>query len=117
VTDVVTELVFRWLTGPDRLGTVARTFVWRFGRGGGQTLRRTLVDADSGELIDDVWLDEDGRVRVMVGAEGAPAPAMSDAPDRGDPIGVELVVATSAGADHCMVEHGRDDRLLPRQRE
>jgi hypothetical protein len=37
----------------------------------------------------------------------------SDAPDRGEAGRVELVEAAPAGSDDDVIEHGRDDRMLP----
>jgi len=43
--------------------------------------------------------------------------ADSDAPDRRETAGIEAVETPAPGADHEVVEHGGDDRVLAVQRE
>ncbi len=61
--EVRDELVYRFVPSADRLTAEAVELVWRIVSVGGVEVRRTLADALSGELFDDVWLDENGRVR------------------------------------------------------
>ena len=109
---VSSEVVFRRLIAPDGLTTVERTFIWRIERNDGRDTRYTLVDADTGEILDDVWLDERGQVQ----AYEAPR-QLSDTPDRNNAVGFEAVVATATRADHRVVENCRDDRALTGQRQ
>jgi len=64
VTRVSSEVVFRRVRGTDGITTIERTFVWRFEESDGQVVRRTLIDPGTGEVLDDAWLDEHGRVQV-----------------------------------------------------
>jgi hypothetical protein len=115
VTRVSSEVVFRRLRGPDGLTTVERTFIWRIERNDERDTRYVLLDADTGEILDDVWLDERGRVRSW-SVETRPLPR-SDAPDRGDSVRIKAVVTSTAGANHGVIEHRGDDRALAGQRQ
>lgn len=113
--DVTYDLVPRRIAGRD--GTSReRCFLWRFEHRDGHLVRRTVIDYETGEIIDDAWHDNEGRVRTYSAPKDVPA-RRSDSPYRLDARGVEAVVASSSGADDGMVEHRRDDRPLPRQRE
>ena len=74
----------------------------------GHLVRRTVIDYETGEIIDDAWHDNEGRVRTYSAPKDVPA-RRSDSPYRLDARGVEAVVASSSGADDGMVEHRRDD--------
>lgn len=105
-------IVVRRLLNSDRLTTTKFSFVWRIARTpDGRPLRRTVIIGETGEVIDDVWVNDDGTVRAWTRSKPL------QAPDRGEAVGVEPVEASSTGADHDMIEHGGDDRLLLRQRE
>ena len=93
-----------------------RELLWRIEEtDAGHQIRRTLIEVDTGVVVDDVWLDEDGRVR----SHEAPTPkprrgSRLDAPNRGEAAGVELVGSgPGGGCDRDVVEDGGDDRVLP----
>jgi hypothetical protein len=113
VIEVSSEVVFARLVARDGLHTIERTFIWKTEVEGEIVVRRTLIDADGGEVLDEVWLDEEGRVRSWscVRAE------RSNTPDGSDSRGIESVVAAASGADHGVIEDGGDDRTLASQRK
>ena len=51
--------------------------------------------------------------QVVGRRSGAHQRTAPGAPDRREPVGVEPVVASSAGVDDDVIEDGRDDRVLP----
>lgn len=84
---------------------------WLIEECGGWQVRRTLIALESGEILDDVWLDQHGRVRSY-----ATQPRKgSGAPDRPKPVRVEAVVTTPSRPDDKMVEHRGHDRVLAGQ--
>jgi hypothetical protein len=90
-----------------------RKLAWRIETLEGRECRRTLVDRETGEILDDVSLGEDGRIESY----SAPAVPCSDAPNGREAGRVKLVVATPAGSNDGVIEDGGDDRVLPRQRQ
>lgn len=108
MTEVRIEVVYRPVANPDRLTTSLRELIWRTVTEEGRRVRRTLIDGESGEILDDVWLCEDGRVRSYETSRRRDL----DAPNRGEPAGVEAVVAAPGGADHEVIENSGDDRVL-----
>jgi hypothetical protein len=113
VIEVSSEVVFARLVARDGLQTIERTFIWKTEVEGEVVVRRTLIDADGGEVLDEVWLDEEGRVRSW----SCVPTERSDTPDGSDSRGIESIVASSARADHGVIEDGGDDRVLASQRE
>ena len=115
VIEVEAEVVYRRLLSPDRLSTIERRFLWRTVRADGYPTRRTLIDLDTGEILDDVWLDDGGCVRSysapLVNRESDDSPHGSDAPR------FEAVVTPPTGADHGVVEDSRNDRALTSERQ
>ncbi len=57
------EVVYRRIWNRGGLGTQEARLLWRTVLANEVPVRRTLINADTGEIIDDVWLDGDGRVR------------------------------------------------------
>src|SRR5687767_14054847 len=52
-----------------------RNLVWRIGEHAEQQVRRMLIDGESGETLDDLWLDYAGRLRSYMAPQHAPEPA------------------------------------------
>ena len=106
---VVERITRRIVLGDGRW--IVRELAWHIEQqDDGRVLRRTLIDRTTGEILDAVWVDDDGRVRPY----SAP-PRRLDAPDGVDSVGVETVVSATAGADDDVIEDGGDDRPLPGQ--
>ncbi len=106
--EVRIETVYSRVPARDRLTTLERVLIWRTITVEGVTVRRTLIEAATGEVLDDAWLDESGRVCSY----SVPRSARLDPPDGRYPAWVEAVVPAASRADDRVVEHGRDDRAL-----
>lgn len=91
--------------------SVEREFWWWVEPEEGPKVRRCVFDAHTGEILDDVWIDDEGRVRSY----SAPGRRQSDAPDGSESSLVEAVEPTTTGTDDDMVENGGDDGSLSRQ--
>jgi hypothetical protein len=89
--------------------SVEREYVWVVELDVVLPVRRMVIDAMTGEIFDEVWTDEAGRVQSYSTRRSRE----SNAPDRGQPGLVETVVPTSPRADDQMVEDGGDDGSLP----
>jgi hypothetical protein len=89
-------VVYRRILDRKALTTREVELVWRTVLLDGLPVQRTLLDAQTGVILDD----------VIVG--------QSDTPHRLDPRRLEAVVATPTRADDRVVEDGRDDRTLAR---
>jgi hypothetical protein len=94
--------------------SIEREFIWTTGAEGSLAVYRGLVDAYTGEVLDEVWLTRSGQVR----ARSAPRREASElsAPDGDEAVFVETVVAASPGSHDDVVEDGRGDRALSGQR-
>lgn len=63
MSDTRLEIVYvRWWN-LDRLTTTNVTLIWHIEVGEERVVRRVLIDADTGEVLDETWLDGNGRVR------------------------------------------------------
>ena len=91
-----------------------RLVVWRIEWLDGEQIRRSLVDIRTGEILDDVWLDTDGRLRSYSAPKVPPA---SGSPDRLEATRIEAVETATGGSDGYVVENSGDDRALPGERK
>ena len=87
------------------------SLLWRIETVGGCDVRRTLIDPATGEILDDVWMDADGQVRSY----NAFARTRLRPPYRRDARLVKAVEPWCGASDGEVVDHGGDDRALPRQ--
>jgi hypothetical protein len=99
-------------SGERDVASLERELVWLVVEGSHGPVRRTLVDPRTGEVLDDVWLDEEGLVRAYSAGRD-----VLRAPVRRQPGLVEAVVAAPGGADDDVIEDGGNDRVLPAERE
>jgi hypothetical protein len=94
--------------------SIEREFMWFVELDVVLPVRRIVIDALTGEIIDEVWLDETGRVRSYC-APKRPRIGQSDPPDRGQSRLVEAVEPTLTRPDDEVVEDGGDDGSLSGQ--
>jgi hypothetical protein len=93
---------------------IEREFIWFVELDIVFPVRRIVIDALTGEIIDEVWLDDEGRVRSY----SAPRPSRmgkSDPPNRGQSRLVEAVEPPLARPDDEVIEDGGDDGSLSGQ--
>jgi hypothetical protein len=94
--------------------SIEREFMWFVELDLVFPVRRIVIDALTGEIIDEVWMDDEGRIRSYT----APRPSRigeSDPPDRGQSRFVEAVEPPLARRDDEVVENGGDDGALSGQ--
>lgn len=87
------------------------SLLWRVETVDGLDVRRTLIDPATGEILDDVWMDPDGRVRSYNAFDRT----RLRAPYRRDARLVKPVEPWRRPSDVQVVDHSGDDRALPRQ--
>lgn len=88
------------------------SLLWRIETVDGRDMRRTLIDPATGEILDDVWMDPDGQVRSYNAFDRT----RLRPPYRRDARLVKPIEAERRrGPDDQVVDHGGDDRPLPRQ--
>lgn len=104
--------VFRRSVTQDGL-SVEREFVWAVDSEEGLPVRRTVIDAYSGEILDEMSLTQSGEVRSH--STHPRRGGRSSAPDGDEAALVEAVVATPTRSNSDVIEDGGDDRMLPRE--
>ncbi|MGZ4397916.1 MAG: hypothetical protein ACXVZ1_05800 [Gaiellaceae bacterium] len=103
-------IVYRRLRNRGELSTREVELVWEAVFVDLVPVVRTLIDAESGEILDEVGLDGSGRVASY---EATVVARRSEAPDGLETVGVEPVQTRLAAADDQVIEDGGDDRALP----
>lgn len=89
-----------------------RTLIWRIELVGDWQVRRTLIDAQTGEVLDDAWHEGDGRIASYNAFDRT----RLRPPYRRDPGLIKPIQAERRrGSDDQVVDHGSNDRALPRQ--
>jgi hypothetical protein len=88
--------------------SVEREFVWFVEQDIGLPIRRFVIDGYTGEILDEVWIDDTGRVRSY-------SARRSDPPDRRESSLVEAVVPAPSRSDDRVIQNGGDDGSLARQ--